>query len=511
MSDELLFSAAHDDDLLFNDDNSHDDKSQSLDPWLVAIIDDDQQVHDVTVMALQRFKFAQRQLKFIHGYSAKEAIELFEQHDDIAVCLLDVVMESEYAGLEATKVIRESLNNHFTRIVLRTGQPGQAPEEEVISNYDINDYKEKTELTRNKLVTLMYSCLRSYRDIMSLEQNRQGLERVIDASANIFSTDYLENFTHGVLQQVTSILQINDYAFYGKCESLAAKGQEKVVKVVAGTGRFEHIIGQNAVDNIPAIFVSALKKQNEPYLYLHDDDCYMCSIIGKDNQPNILYLQGITARPEIEENLLNIFGKNVLLAFENLYLKYEIEHAQKDILRLLEQQVYDEDSSSSFSNHVENLAFYIAEKLCLPNHFCHQIKNISGLVCFAKQPDHLQVGITCEQHHLTTKAQALKNCQRLLTKDNKLLLAATNSLKQLDEHYDGTGYPVGLLGDQISIETQIAQSAFCLSSLFAQQQDINKTIIEIKKHAGTLLSPSICLLIEQSKKEINKILAGEQT
>lgn len=62
---------------------------------------------------------------------------------DVAVCLLDVVMETEHAGLETANAIRSMLKNTFVRIVLRTGQPGQAPEETIIAEYDINDYKEK--------------------------------------------------------------------------------------------------------------------------------------------------------------------------------------------------------------------------------------------------------------------------------------------------------------------------------------------------------------------------------
>ncbi len=78
------------------------------------------------------------------------------------------------------------------RIVLRTGQPGQAPERSVITDYDINDYKEKTELTATKMFTLMYSVLRGYREIMAIEANKRGLEKVIEASADIFGIRSME-------------------------------------------------------------------------------------------------------------------------------------------------------------------------------------------------------------------------------------------------------------------------------------------------------------------------------
>ena len=96
---------------------------------------------------------------------------------DVALLLLDVVMEVDHAGLDVVKFVREDLQNKMVRIVLRTGQPGQAPEDDVVTNYDINDYKDKTELTSQKLRTLLRASLRSYRDIRTLESNRQGLEK----------------------------------------------------------------------------------------------------------------------------------------------------------------------------------------------------------------------------------------------------------------------------------------------------------------------------------------------
>ena len=143
-------------------------------PWEILVVDDEEGVHQVTTLALKNFTFDNRGLKLFHAYSAAEALECLVKHPNIAIVLLDVVMESEHAGLALVKKIREDLNNINTRIVLRTGQPGQAPEREIIQNYDINDYKTKTELTANKLFTLMYATLRSYRDIITLEKKSKG-------------------------------------------------------------------------------------------------------------------------------------------------------------------------------------------------------------------------------------------------------------------------------------------------------------------------------------------------
>jgi hypothetical protein len=118
------------------------------------------------------------------------------------------------AGLDVARWVREKNDNHAVRIVLRTGQPGQAPERAVIRDYDINDYKEKTELTSLKLFTLMHSCLRSHQDIISLAASKRGLEKVIDASATISELQSMEKFKEGVIEQLTSLLGLGANAIY---------------------------------------------------------------------------------------------------------------------------------------------------------------------------------------------------------------------------------------------------------------------------------------------------------
>jgi PleD family two-component response regulator len=140
--------------------------------WNILIVDDEKIVHESTKMVLNDFIFENKKINFLCAYSALEAKEILSEVDDISVVLLDVVMEKDDSGLELVKFIRDELRNSFIRIILRTGQPGQAPEEEVVINYDINDYKMKTELTLQKLLTTIVSALRSYSNIMDLELNR---------------------------------------------------------------------------------------------------------------------------------------------------------------------------------------------------------------------------------------------------------------------------------------------------------------------------------------------------
>ena len=163
--------------------------------WKILIVDDEIEIHNITKLALNDFTFGGKPLTFFSAYSAEEAKELIKQHPDIALVLLDVVMESDEAGLEVVKYIRNVLCNFLVRIILRTGQPGKAPEDVVIIHYDINDYKTKTELTTRKLFTVIVSALRAFRTLTRLEDSRRELTQVAAAAARFVPRQFL-HFLH---------------------------------------------------------------------------------------------------------------------------------------------------------------------------------------------------------------------------------------------------------------------------------------------------------------------------
>ncbi len=163
------------DDLLFDNGTEISRAANEDGGWKLLIVDDEPEVHQITKLALVKFSFENKGLEFLHAYSAEEALPIIKSNPDIALTLLDVVMETNHAGLDLVQKIREQIKNHLIRIVLRTGQPGEAPERDIIANYDINDYTEKSELSAQKLFTVVVASLRAYRDILKLERNREEL------------------------------------------------------------------------------------------------------------------------------------------------------------------------------------------------------------------------------------------------------------------------------------------------------------------------------------------------
>lgn len=184
-------SDCNDDKLIFAPEIASEAAPNST--WKILLVDDEPSVHQATKIALKFFSFEQKPLEFISAYSEVEAKQLIAVHPDTALILLDVIMETSESGLQVVRHIRDRLHNHAVRIVLRTGQPGQAPEESVVVAYDINDYKTKLELTQEKLFTTLVSGLRSYRDLLDLERSRAELE-TLNAS--------LKNFNQQLEKQV---------------------------------------------------------------------------------------------------------------------------------------------------------------------------------------------------------------------------------------------------------------------------------------------------------------------
>ena len=268
------------DDRLIFVDSVPNETVDKINTWKVMLVDDKAEAHQVARLALQKFKFEDKPLQFISAYSADEAQQLIEAHPDTALILLDIVMEENDSGLKVANYIRNILKNRLVRIVLRTGQPGQAPEEAVIMDYDINDYKVKTELTREKLLTTVMGALRSYRDIQTVEINRQELAALyadlekshVDLAqakeaaetASQAKTTFLANMSHELRTPLSAIL---GYAqlLYEDAAQLGYEEFEADLLKIQSAG--EHLLLLvNEILDIAKLQADKLVLQIEPFL-----------------------------------------------------------------------------------------------------------------------------------------------------------------------------------------------------------------------------------------------------
>jgi two-component system, sensor histidine kinase len=203
----------------------------------ILIVDDVADVHQLTQLVLKGFEFEGRKLEFHNAYSGEEAKQFLAENHNIAVVLLDVVMESNDSGLDVVNYIRNTLGNNITRIILRTGEPGAAPESKVILEYDINDYLSKAEITSSKLSMSLVTALRSYRDIINASELREAklkaeLKSQKAIAASQAKSQFLAHMSHEIRTPMNGILGMADVLMTTGLD----KEQQDCVDIIRSSG-----------------------------------------------------------------------------------------------------------------------------------------------------------------------------------------------------------------------------------------------------------------------------------
>ena len=293
--------------------------------WRVMIIDDDEDVHSTTTFALGNLDMQHRPLEFVHAYSAGQARELLKHEQEIAVILLDVVMEQDDAGLHLVRYIRETLKLADVRIILRTGQPGYAPEIDAIRDFDINDYKTKSELTRIKLFTTVTAAIRSYEQIRAINTSRRGLDQIVRASTELMALHGVQNFAAGVLNQVADLLSIAPHGVL--CVKECPDGQCHELYIMATAGNQRRLgSGTLAAVNDERIWEAmerALAERRNLYL----GDHIALFFAGKASRDFVAFMDIERAINDIDERLLDVFCSNVAVGLDNVELVSHLHNA----------------------------------------------------------------------------------------------------------------------------------------------------------------------------------------
>ncbi|WP_255988254.1 response regulator [Chitinolyticbacter albus] len=450
------------------DDSADELSADAIEPWQVLIVDDEPDIHRVTRLALGNIDFLGRPLALLSAYSGREALATLAANDDIALVLLDVVMESEEAGLKVARAVREELQNHRVRIILRTGQPGVAPERQVIESYDINDYKAKTELTRDKLYTAVLGTLRSYRDIMLIEQqrqmlaaNRRGLLKVIEASSSIFQQQSIRRFAQGVLEQLQALLFFEQEALYVVVKGgVAALEDQGATTVLYATGGFSALCDKPLSSDELARFRPSIDAAMLHGHSVFEDDYFVGFFRSHQGAANLLIIDGPVALSTADRDLVELFCRNVSIAFENLMLRAEVEDTQRDIIYRLSEVV--ENRSPDTGQHIRRMAEFgwvLARALGLPDEDAEIIRAASPLHDVGKvgipdavlhKPGPLDAA---ERSIMDTHAQL----GYTMLKDAKARILKTAAViaHQHHERWDGTGYPQKLAGTDIALAARI--------------------------------------------------------
>jgi signal transduction histidine kinase len=320
--------AEQDDVLHLIDDTGTASEDATARKWKIAVIDDDPAVHDGTRFALSDYSLNGQSLEILSAHSAAEGRKLMAAHSDIAAVLLDVIMETDVAGLELVEYIRNELKNETVRIILRTGQPGQAPERRVIVQYDINDYKAKTELTADKLFTSLTAALRSYQQLERMVQTRRGLEIIIDAASTLYDFKSMQRLAEGVLTQLASLLNVD-------CAGILVLrdngGVDPELSVLAGSGCYSRFIGttsSKALDpDLRQLVEDAFQRRKNEFAD-HRSVIYLRTGSGREV---VVLLQAERELSETDRSLVEIFSSRLSIAFDNVILYQQLQDANTQL------------------------------------------------------------------------------------------------------------------------------------------------------------------------------------
>src|SRR3954470_18972532 len=320
--------AEQDDVLHLIEDSGPEPEASTARRWKIAVIDDDHAVHEGTRFALSDYTLNGQALEILSAYSAAEGQVLMREHPDIAAVLLDVIMETDVAGLDLVEFIRNEIKNETVRIILRTGQPGQAPERRVIVQYDINDYKAKTELTADKLFTSLTAALRSYQQLERMVQTRRGLEIIIDAASTLYDFKSMQRLAEGVLTQIASLLNV-DCAGILVLRDDGSKTED--LSVLAGSGCYSRFIGsassKSLYDDLRDMVEAAFKKRMNEFA----DQRTVLYVRTGSGREVVVLLQAERPLSETDRSLVEIFSSRLSIAFDNVILYQQLQAANTQL------------------------------------------------------------------------------------------------------------------------------------------------------------------------------------
>ena len=391
--------ADQDDVLHLIDDSGVAPEASTARRWKVAVIDDDQAVHEGTRFALSDYNLNGQKLEILSAYSAAEGRELMRAHPDIAAVLLDVIMETDAAGLDLVEYIRNEIKNETVRIILRTGQPGQAPERRVIVQYDINDYKAKTELTADKLFTSLTAALRSYQQLERMVQTRRGLEIIIDAASTLYDFRSMQRLAEGVLTQIASLLNVD-------CAGILVLRDGGVVgddfSVLAGSGCYSRFIGtagSKSLDpDLRSMVEAAFKRRKHEFV----DQRTVLYVRTGSGREVVVLLQAERQLSETDRSLVEIFGSRLSIAFDNVILYQQLHEANTQLEDRVAQRTLRLQRANGFKNEILGTV-------------AHDLKNPLGVILGRTEMLTELISAGSSKESVTAQVEHIRDATRRLT------------------------------------------------------------------------------------------------
>lgn len=428
-------------------------------PWKLLVVDDEPDVRQLTALNLRGFEFAGRPLVLIDAGSAAEARQALRDQPDIALALIDVVMETDDAGLKLVAFIREELRNSMMRLVVRTGQPGMAPERYVIDNFDIDDYKDKTELTAQKLYTTVRSALKSYRDLETIEINRNGLRHILDVTPELYNLErhQLEDYFRGLLLQIIGFCKLGNSAMISTIEGLVATLEGEHISIRAGTGDLDDVPGNEARRReIVELCSQAMLTRKSPGKLRSGS--MAVPLRTNDKTFGFIYLEAGECLSAVDGELIQIMANQCAAAIHNFHLHCSLEKSYDEAIDMLGEVAEFKDNTTG--QHIHRIQEYtrrLALELGLDQVTATAYAQASRLHDVGKvgiPDDILMKPGVLTSHEFAVMQTHPRIGEAILIHSSSLALARSVALTH-HERWSGGGYPEGLKGEEIPLESRI--------------------------------------------------------
>lgn len=482
-------------------------------PWKILIADDEKDVHTLSKLVLSSLTFDDRNLEILEAYNGKEVKQVLIENPDCALILLDVVMDTDNEGLSLVQWIREENDNQLIRIILRTGQPGDVPEKDLIINYDIDGYKEKTELTDQKLFTSVYTALRSFKDLKSLEDNKKALEDIIHSSTMLFSSTNLNDFIYRSMFHLTPLISKNDFSFI---DSMAFEVTDTDFKPIWGSGAFLNYSKTTEILGLEEWIILDSCAQGRSISFSKN----LCGLpVTLSDGRFFIFLLRQKRDFLIPDNyLLDIYLRNIEVGLEKTLLTHEIEETQKEIIYTLGDVV--ESRSQETGSHVKRvgeMSYKLAKLYGFSESECDLLKTSSPMHDIGKIsiPESIlnKEGTLTEDEKEVIKTHTTKGYEILKGSKRKIIKSAAIIALQHHEKWDGTGYPMGLEGEHIHPFARITTIVDIFDALLHERKykkawPVSDIIDFYKKESGKIFDPYLTELFLDNIEEFILVSSG---
>ena len=474
--------------------------------WRILVIDDDEAVHQVTKLVLADAEIEHRKLEIISAFSSKEAKEILTKDDNFCMAFVDVVMETDHAGLELVDWIRNVMKNQAIRLVLRTGQAGNAPEARVIKDFDINDYKEKTDFTSNKMITTVYAGIRAYRDIMTIQKSLDAFKQLISSTHDLLKINKIKAFGSAALNHLLTLMDVESSALYIARSQIDFDDVSNNL-ILACTGKY--VCESDHLDNshIDEVVQKKIKTAFNDKSHYSDSKCFVGYYETAHDSSSVLYIEFEEDAEHFRSNLAELYATNVALILESLTRQYEIERTQKELLYIVGEAVENQSQETGF--HVRRVAVIcelLAEKLGMGEKYVQALRLAAPLHDIGKIsiPENIlhKPGKLDDEEWKVMQTHAEVGAEMLSKSKSSVSKLGASLAKYHHENWDGSGYPKGLSGEEIPLEARIMALADVFDALGSKRcykeawsNDQIKTFISVQK--GIKFEPKLVdLLIE---------------